>query len=103
MTGRLWDRADFEAFRPTFLESWPADLAALAPPQTGFALPPDDALALLQTRPLWRFRLTAEEPAGLHRLAGALEPLIAASPSGAFLRLGSGSPKDSPLFGAAHP
>jgi hypothetical protein len=98
MMGRLWDRADFDAFRPTFLESWPDGLAALAPPQTGLVLPPDDALALLRARPLWRSRLTAEEPAGLHRLARALELPIAASPGGAFLRLGSGSPKESPLF-----
>lgn len=95
-----WPRPFFERIRPSFMESWPQELVALAIPHTGLVLSPDEAKDLDAAAPLWRDRLLPSDPAGLRSLAGRLQPALAAHPNGVFVRLGSASPKDSALFRA---
>jgi len=47
---------------------------------------------------LWLDRVTRLDPAGLQTLAAKLRQRIDGFSDGAFIRLGSASPKDSPLF-----
>lgn len=89
MSAALWSAPLRALAEPTFIEAWPA---------RGWPLTPDEAAALDEGAPLYRDRLGADDPPGLHALAARLTPLLAAHPAGAFVRLGSGSPKDSPLF-----
>lgn len=96
---KTWSLSWLDWIKPTFLECWPIQLRALAPPQVGVALSSGEVRALIHTRPLWRPRLTADDPHELHALVERLDPLIAGYSAGAFVRLGSGSPKDSVLFG----
>lgn len=93
-----WTEGLFRRIRPSFLEAWPDGLSALALPFRGVMLANGEIDALLSTPPLWRSHLTTNDPPPLHALAHRLAPLIAAHPDGAFIRLGSGSPKDAALF-----
>ncbi|WP_239014703.1 cell division cycle 123 family protein [Archangium violaceum] len=93
-----WSRAYFERIRPTFLESWTKDLRALAVSQVHLPLTLVEARALSVTPPLWRERLVALDPEGLHSIAARLQKVLEGAEQGVFVRLGSGSPKDSALF-----
>ncbi|MGR8930380.1 MAG: hypothetical protein ACU836_07045 [Gammaproteobacteria bacterium] len=94
----IWPPAFFERIRPTFMENWPGELAALAIPHIELALSTEETAALNSAAPIWRDRLVAQDPPGLHSLSARLQPLVQAFPGGAFVRLGSASAKDSPIF-----
>lgn len=96
-----WTGPYFERIWPTFLESWPAQVAALSVPQAGLPLSAEEVQGIIATPPLWRDRLTPADPPVLHALAAKLQPFIDSYPSGAFIRLGSRSPKDASIFQAS--
>lgn len=105
---RLADRdpelmAEYKARRDrvagTFLQNWPQGLVELSIPQVAIELTGEERKAMLDALIA---RDSEEEPenpqairAGLDALKARLEPLIASFPEGAFVRLGSRSPKDS--------
>ena len=104
---RLADRdpalmSDFKARRDlvagTFLQSWPQSLTELSIPQVGLELTDQERKCLLGAM-MARDGDEPDDPApiraGLDALKARLEPLIAQFPEGAFVRLGSRSPKDS--------
>jgi D123 protein len=93
-----WPRAYFERIRPTFLESWPDELAALSIPHARVQLNAEEAKTLARAPCLWLDRVTTLDPVGLQTLAAKLRQPIDGFSDGAFIRLGSASPKDSPLF-----
>jgi len=98
MTYASWPSAYFTRIRTTFLESWPESLLALAIPHIHLPLTPSEAEALACSPPLWREQLVDTDPAGIHAIAARLQQVIEGTQQGVFLRLGSGSPKDSALF-----
>lgn len=95
-----WPRPFFERIRPTFLESWPLALKDLAVRHESLPLTLEETRTLARAVPLWRERLISSDPRGLHSIAAKLQPVLEGSPQGIFVRLGSGSPKDCPLFRA---
>jgi D123 len=97
-----WTRAYFERIYPTFLEWWPEDLTALSIRHTRVQLRAEEAEALVSSPSLWRDRLLPGDLNGLHTMAAKLQPLIDSFSGGAFIRLGSGSPKDSTIFRSNH-
>ena len=100
MQYKPWPRGYFERIRLVFLESWPEPLRALSIPQATVMLLAEEARVLATTPPLWRDRLIGSDPQALHHIAARLKPAIARFPGGAFIRLGSRSPKDSAIFQA---
>jgi len=93
-----WPRAYFERIRPTFLESWPDKLAALSISHVRVQLNVEEAKTLAWAPCLLLDRVTTLDPVWLQTLAARLRPPIDQFSDGAFIRLGSASPKDSPLF-----
>jgi hypothetical protein len=102
MTYASWSYAHFMRIRPTFLESWPESLLALAISHVHLRLTPEEAGALAGSPPLWRERLVATDPKGLHTIAAKVQEVLEGAQQGGFVRLGSGSPKDSTLFRYHH-
>jgi len=93
-----WSYADFKHIRYTFLEFWPQELTALAAPHFQISLTLKEAQTLISTPCLWRTHLVVSDPVALHSLADKLEFYLNKFHEGCFIRLGSRSPKDSPLF-----
>lgn len=91
MTDEYWDLV-----RPTYIENWPKGLAGLSIEQI------DVPMTLAEAHALGTNIMEYAETFGLresiddlrHRVAGA----VAKFPRGAFVRLGSRSPKDTPKF-----
>lgn len=104
---RLADRdpalmADYKARRDrvagTFLQNWPQALVELSIPQAAIELTDQERKGLLGAL-MARDGDEPDDPApiraGLDALKARLETLITSFPEGAFVRLGSRSPKDS--------
>lgn len=85
----------FEAVRPTYLENWPDGLRELSIPQVDIPLTLNEAAALGSN--LMEYFETFDGPAAqdLSSIRLRLDEAIARFPGGAFVRLGSRSPKDS--------
>ena len=91
--------------RPTYIENWPPELRALSIPSEGFALRTDEAAALGRMNGEWGPAFAEyypkatgpEEPDCFitNRIAYRVNNLVRRFPAGAFVRLGSRSPKDS--------
>lgn len=96
-----WTGPYFERIRPTFLEAWPKEVARLSVSHVSVPLTWAEVEAIVETPPLWRDRLTNADPPALRTLATKLQPLIDTYTPGAFIRLGSRSPKDTLIFQAS--
>lgn len=86
----------------TWIEHWPAEVQALSFRQRGLALDPAQAAALRRaagaTGPIAAsWTLDSTDDAAWASLEAALDALWVDFPAGAFVRLGSRSPKDTPL------
>jgi hypothetical protein len=85
----------FEIVKPTYLESWPTELRELSIPQVEIALTLDEAAALgSNIRELFEL---FTEPRGrdISVIRDRVDRAVRQFPNGAFVRLGSRSPKDS--------
>lgn len=94
-----WPRSLFLRLLPTFVESWPQDMVRLAMPQHAFVISAPEAFDLAWVPASWLVE-RGQDTAGLSSLLSRLEAGIAMLRAPAFVRLGSGSPKDSALFQA---
>ena len=89
----------FETVKPTYIENWSSDLCRLSIPQTGIKLSIDDAKRMgLNIIELFELFLRYSDFDSLPSCADIvckIDEGIAQFPDGAFVRLGSRSPKDS--------
>lgn len=90
-----WDKA-----RPTYLENWPPELCNLSVAQVDVPLTPEEARALGQNITEYGetfVELTADQPlpADVSGIRRRVSDAVGIFPAGAFVRLGSRSPKDS--------
>jgi hypothetical protein len=86
----------FQKVAPTYIENWPAALSLLSIEQTPIALDWGEARAIGRTYPGAATWFDGASSA-LDALAGKLQRAIAGYDRGAFVRLGSRSPKDTSL------
>lgn len=97
------DNLEFDHLKATFIENWPTALLELTVPQTGFPLSQSQVLALGAANTDYQHsfvaRTTEEQvrhvPQTLAFLCKVVQREVKRYPGGAFLRLGSRSPKDS--------
>lgn len=88
-------RVPFALAAPTFVENWPPAVAALAIPATVLPLAADEALALGAAMAAHGHRFRGADPRAELRLRGRLRDAFRPyAGHGAFVRLGSRSPKD---------
>jgi hypothetical protein len=86
----------FATVRPTYLENWPRALHALSLRQASIPLTREEAEVLgRQARAAPRGWNSRKTPEGLERVSRELGEALRHFPSGAFVRLGSRSAKDS--------
>ena len=90
-------RSHFDLVSPTYLENWPSDLAALSLTQAGVALSIAEANALGRLNGVHVHRFAPADDDVRHGLRCKLDRLFNDFPDGAFVRLGSRSPKDTHL------
>lgn len=84
--------------RATWLEHWPAELAALSFRQQAVLLADAELHALGRANGVGASVFEAQPPAVLQGLCARLQAGLDALAGPAFVRLGSRSPKDTPLF-----
>jgi len=88
----------FETVKPTYIENWPAGLVNHSVATAHFPLAPGQVRALIAFNymTLEDGRIpTEEEKLALKELEAVVQKYIVQFPKGAFVRLGSRSPKDS--------
>jgi len=89
--------------RPTYIENWSPALRALSVRSEGFGLLTTEAATLGRMNGEWGEAFVAYHPTQypwedeltIERLTGRVDELVRRFPNGAFVRLGSRSPKDS--------
>ena len=94
----------FDLVKPTYIESWPEDLAALSMAQSGIPLTQDEMDCLGHANGEYAgvyasvrgdLRDQDKHAVAYKQLADRVAAKVASYPAGAFVRLGSRSPKDS--------
>jgi len=89
-------RARYDRIRPTFIESWPAAVAALSVPQRCVRLSDSEIGDLLAAHHWSLVNGQIRESAALRELQDRLDAAVKEFPGGAIVRTGVRSPKDSP-------
>lgn len=85
----------WDIVRPTYIENWPSGLYRLSIPSSGIALNRDKVLALGSNIAEYCITFEVTPSQDITMIEAELEKLIIRYPDGAFVRLGSRSPKDS--------
>lgn len=89
----------FEIVKPTYIENWSSDLCRLSIAQSGIKLSIDDAkrigLNIVELFELFLKYKDSDSPPNCADIISKLDESISQFPNGAFVRLGSRSPKDS--------
>ena len=78
----------FELVKPTYIENWPRELCSMSIAQVNFKLSLEEMLAFVE------FVWDGKESSKLVEIEGRIESELIKFPKGAFIRLGSRSPKD---------
>lgn len=84
----------FNKVRPTYIENWPIDLYELSIPQAGFSIDKNEALALGSHIPSFKNRFGCDR-LPIASIVSRLDEQLKQFHTGAFIRLGSRSGKDS--------